>query len=84
MLASSGQGQQANLSQMDWSGPKRTAHSNTGRERINLMEVAKDFLEGVEFAAEVRGEASRRERSCRLANHPERDQTSQYKRVSHY
>jgi len=31
------------------------------------MEVAKDFLEGVEFAADVRGETSRRERSCRLA-----------------
>ena len=46
---------------MDWSGLKRAAHSNTGRERINLMEVAKDFLEGVEFAADVRGETSRRE-----------------------
>ena len=48
------------------------------------MEVAKDFLGGVEFAADVRGETSRRERSCRLANHPERGQTSQYKRVSRY
>jgi hypothetical protein len=45
MLTSSGQGQQANVSQMDWSGPTRAAHSNTGRERINLMGVAKDFLE---------------------------------------
>jgi len=53
MLASSGQGQQANVSQMDWSGPKRAAHPNTGRERINLMEVAKDFFGGVEFAADV-------------------------------
>ena len=81
MLASSGQGQQANVSQMDWSGRKRATHPNTGRERINLMEVAKDFLEGVEFAADVRGETSRRERSCRLADHPEGGQTSQYKRV---
>ena len=81
MLASSGQGQQANASQMDWSGPKRAAHPNTGRERINLMEVAKDFFGGVEFAADVRGETSRRERSCRLADHPERGQTSQYKGV---
>ena len=52
---------------MDWSGPKRTAHSNAGRERINLMEVAEDFLGGVEFASDVRGETSRREHSCRLA-----------------
>ena len=84
MLASSGQGQQANVSQMDWSSPKRAAHSNTGRERINLLEVAKDFLEGVEFAADVRGETSGRERSRRLANHPERDQTSRYKSVCRY
>src|SRR5882762_2954942 len=74
MLASSGQGQQANVSQMDWSGPKRAAHSNTRRERINRMEVAKDFLEGVEFAADVRGEASRRECIYRFADHPERGQ----------
>jgi predicted nucleic-acid-binding protein len=43
-----------------------------------------DFLGGVEFAADVRGETSRRERSCRLADHPERGQTNQYKRVSRY
>ncbi len=69
---------------MDWSGPKRAFHPNPGRERINLMEVAKDFLGAVEFAADVRGETSRRARSCRLADHPERGQTSQYKRVSRY
>ena len=43
-----------------------------------------DFLGGVEFAADVRGETSRRERGCRLADHPERGQTNQYKRVSRY
>ena len=48
------------------------------------MEVAKDFLEGVEFTADVRGETSRRERSCLLADHPERGQNSQYKRVYRY
>ena len=67
---------------MDWRGPKRVPHPNTGREWINLMEVAKDFFGGVEFAADVRGETSRRERSCRLVDHPERGQTSQYKGVS--
>jgi len=45
MLASSGQGQQANVSQMDWSGPKRAAHSNTGRERINLWKLPSISLE---------------------------------------
>jgi hypothetical protein len=81
LFARSGQGQQANVPQMDWSGLKREAHSIIGRERINLMEAAKDLLGGVEFAADVRGETSRGERSCRLADDPERGQTSQYKRV---
>jgi len=66
---------------MDWRGPKRVPHPNTGREWINLMEVAKDFLGGVEFAADVRGETSARERSCRLADHPQLGQASQHKGV---
>jgi len=25
---------------MDWQGPKRVSHPNTGSERLNLLEVA--------------------------------------------
>ncbi len=42
---------------MDCQGPKRASHPNTGRERINLLEVAKHFLGEVEFGADIKGAA---------------------------
>ena len=44
---------------MDWQGPKKVSHPNTGSERLNLLEVAWHFLGEVEFGADIRGETPR-------------------------
>jgi hypothetical protein len=40
MLTRAGEREQAYVSQMDWQGPQRASHPNSGRERINLLESA--------------------------------------------
>src|SRR5258708_2523901 len=56
---------------MDRQSPERTSHPNTRAERIDLLEVAQDFLGTVEFAADIREASSRYRRSLCLADHPE-------------
>lgn len=55
---------------MDWPSPERALHPNTGRERINLLELTQHFIEAVELAPHIRGATSRRRSSLRVADHP--------------
>ena len=56
---------------MDRQSPERTSHPNSRAERIDLLEVAWDFLGTVEFAADIREASSRYRRSLCLAGDPE-------------